>query len=152
MLENGPHLSPWDVLSLGTFCPLGRFVPGTFFLGTFCMSWNRRGRGVSGEGLHSAETRKFSINYHIYIHKVLLCICHCDRKHHAKKMFFLSQRKVRIPMTWSSHKSFILKEQRHEFLGDLQYIGFLMSRWWFWWIVSHLGRPGCYAIGCINFF
>ena len=57
MLDNGPHLSPWDVLSLGrfvsgtfclwdvlslgtfcplgcfvlgTFCPLGRFVPGTF--------------------------------------------------------------------------------------------------------------------------
>ena len=26
MLDNGPHLSPWDVLSLGTFCPLGRFV------------------------------------------------------------------------------------------------------------------------------
>ena len=28
---NGPHLSPWDVLSPGTFCPLGLFFPGTFF-------------------------------------------------------------------------------------------------------------------------
>ena len=33
---------PWDILSLGTFCPLGRFVLGTFCpwdvlsLGTFC--------------------------------------------------------------------------------------------------------------------
>ena len=27
MLDNGPHLFPWDVLSLGTFCPFGRFVP-----------------------------------------------------------------------------------------------------------------------------
>ena len=67
MLDNGPYLSPWDVLSLGTFfllglfvlldvlslgrfnpgtfCPwdvlsLGRFVPGTFCLGTFCISLN----------------------------------------------------------------------------------------------------------------
>ena len=41
MLDNGPHLSPWDVLSLGmfcpwdvlsngTFCPMVCFVPGTF--------------------------------------------------------------------------------------------------------------------------
>ena len=36
MLDNGPHLSPWDVLSLGTFC-LGMFCLGTFCLGTFCM-------------------------------------------------------------------------------------------------------------------
>ena len=49
MLENGPNLSPWDVLSLGTLCPLGPFVSGTFCLwdvlslGTFCpwdvLSW-----------------------------------------------------------------------------------------------------------------
>ena len=45
MLDNGPHLFPWDVLSLRTFCPLGRFVPGMFcplwrFVpGTFC-PWN----------------------------------------------------------------------------------------------------------------
>ena len=44
ILKNGPYLSLWDVLSLGTFCPLGRFVPGTFCpqdalsLGTFCPS------------------------------------------------------------------------------------------------------------------
>ena len=25
------HFVPWDVLSLGTFCPLGSFVFGTFF-------------------------------------------------------------------------------------------------------------------------
>ena len=36
MLDNGPHSSPWDVLSLGTFFTwevlyLGRFFPGTFF-------------------------------------------------------------------------------------------------------------------------
>ena len=31
MLDNGSHLSAWDVLSLGTFC-LGKFC-----LGTFCM-------------------------------------------------------------------------------------------------------------------
>ena len=41
MLDNGPHLSrgtfgplgrfvPWDILSHGTFCPLGHFVRGTF--------------------------------------------------------------------------------------------------------------------------
>ena len=46
MLDNGPHLSPWDVLSLGrfvsgTFCPcdalsIGTFCPwGCFVLGTF---------------------------------------------------------------------------------------------------------------------
>ena len=49
MLENGPNLSPWDVLSLGTLCPLGPFVSGTFCLwdvlslGTCCpwdvLSW-----------------------------------------------------------------------------------------------------------------
>ena len=32
MLDNGPHLSLWDVLSLGSFCPLGHFVSGTFCL------------------------------------------------------------------------------------------------------------------------
>ena len=33
----GPHLSPLDVLSLGTFCPLGRFVFwDVLSLGTFC--------------------------------------------------------------------------------------------------------------------
>ena len=48
MLDNGPHLSPgtfvpWEVLSLGTFCPLdilsvGRFVPwDVLSLGTFCL-------------------------------------------------------------------------------------------------------------------
>ena len=42
MLDKEPHFSPWDVLSLGTFCPLGRFVRGTFcplgrfVRGTFC--------------------------------------------------------------------------------------------------------------------
>ena len=47
MLDNGPHSSPWDVLSLGhyvpgTFCPwdvlsLGRFVAwDVLSLGTFC--------------------------------------------------------------------------------------------------------------------
>ena len=42
MLDNGPHLSPWDVLSLGTFVPwyvlsLERFVPwDVLSLGTFC--------------------------------------------------------------------------------------------------------------------
>ena len=37
MLDNGPHLSTWDVLTLGTFCPLGRFVPwDVLSLGTFC--------------------------------------------------------------------------------------------------------------------
>ena len=30
MLYNGPHLSPWDVLSHGTLCPLRRFVLGSF--------------------------------------------------------------------------------------------------------------------------
>ena len=45
MLDNGPHLSPWDVLSLGTFCPwdvlsLGRFVPwDVLSLGRF-VPWN----------------------------------------------------------------------------------------------------------------
>ena len=49
MLDNGHNLSPWDVLSLGTLCPLGPFVSGTFCLwdvlslGTFCpwdvLSW-----------------------------------------------------------------------------------------------------------------
>ena len=102
MLENGPHLSPWDVLSLGTFCPLGRFVLwdvlslGRFVLGRFVCPEIEGGGGCRGEGLHSAETRKCSINYHIYnstyIHKVLLCICHCDRKHQAKKMLFNSQK------------------------------------------------------------
>ena len=42
MLDNGPHLSSWDVLSLGClfpgmFCPQGRFLRGTFCLGTFCL-------------------------------------------------------------------------------------------------------------------
>ena len=27
ILDNGPHLSPWAVLSLRTSCPLGCFVP-----------------------------------------------------------------------------------------------------------------------------
>ena len=42
MLYNGPHLSPWDVLSHGTLCPLRRFVLGSFrpwnvlSLGTLC--------------------------------------------------------------------------------------------------------------------
>ena len=37
MLYNGPHLSSWDVLSLGTFFPLGRFVLwDVLSLGTFC--------------------------------------------------------------------------------------------------------------------
>ena len=36
MFDNGPHLSPRVILSLGTFCPLGRFVSGTFVPGTFC--------------------------------------------------------------------------------------------------------------------
>ena len=60
MLYNGPHLSPWDVLSHGTLCPLRRFVlgsfrpwnnvpwdvlslgmlvPGTFCLGTCCATF-----------------------------------------------------------------------------------------------------------------
>ena len=38
MLDNGPHLSPWDVLSLGMFCPLGRFFTwDVLFPGTFCL-------------------------------------------------------------------------------------------------------------------
>ena len=53
ILDNGPHSSPWDVLSLGTFftwevlylgrffprmfCPLGRFVLGRFVLGRFVL-------------------------------------------------------------------------------------------------------------------
>ena len=48
MLDDGPHLSPWDVLCLRTFCAMGRFVSGPFCplgrfvrrevlsLGTFC--------------------------------------------------------------------------------------------------------------------
>ena len=32
------HLSPWDVLCLGTICPLGRFVSwDNLSLGTFCL-------------------------------------------------------------------------------------------------------------------
>ena len=62
MIDNGPHFSPWDVLSLGrfvpeTFCPLGRFVLGKFCLGTFCMciadsssSAQTEGRGVKSPG------------------------------------------------------------------------------------------------------
>ena len=30
MLDNGPLLTSWNVLSLGTLCPLGRFVRGMF--------------------------------------------------------------------------------------------------------------------------
>ena len=31
MLDNGPHLAPWDVLSLGVFCPWD-----VLSLGTLC--------------------------------------------------------------------------------------------------------------------
>ena len=36
MLDNGPHLASWDVLSLELFVP-GTFCLCTFCLGTFCM-------------------------------------------------------------------------------------------------------------------
>ena len=39
MLDNGPHLSPRDILSLGTFWPLVRFVLGRFVWGHFV--WGR---------------------------------------------------------------------------------------------------------------
>ena len=39
MLDNGPHLSPRDILSLGTFWPLVRFVLGRFVWGRFV--WGR---------------------------------------------------------------------------------------------------------------
>ena len=37
ILDNGPYLSPWDVKSLGTFCPLGRFVLGRFVCASFLL-------------------------------------------------------------------------------------------------------------------
>ena len=37
MLDKWPHLSPWDLLSLGTFCPLLRCVFGLFVCTSFVM-------------------------------------------------------------------------------------------------------------------
>ena len=108
MLENGPHLSPWDVLSLGTFCPLGRFVLwdvlslGRFVLGRFVCPEIEGGGGCRGEGLHSAETRKCSINYHIYNLHTYIKYCYAYViviGNIKRRKCFLTHRKVRIPMT-----------------------------------------------------
>ena len=70
MLDNGPHLSLWDVLSLGTFCPLGRFVPwdvlslGPYVLGRFVL-----GRFVLGCFVCASQKRPYAFTFHFETEK-----------------------------------------------------------------------------------
>ena len=73
IFDNGPHLSPWDVLSLETFCLLGRFVPwDVLSLGTFC-PWDVLSLGRFVLGRFVCASSNVYIVLYMYIAQCLSC-------------------------------------------------------------------------------